>query len=384
MDRTTLKNELNKLSRVTLRKILTVIFGEQPTGQQFKLSRSQIVNKIANHEDVEAAVAAMNLVAGPRVAQDDAAVSAQLADLIKSLSTGARIDEERVRVIAEEVAADKIDTAMVQQMIDQAVAGIAPVTERIVVSPVGEVTVKGHTHPMFKKVLALVAAGINVLLVGPAGCGKTHLAHQIAEALGRDYGTLHCTSGASESQLAGWLLPIKEGGAFEYVASQFVKLYEKGNSVFLLDEIDAADPNMLLFINGALANGHLHVPQRHENPTIARGENAAIIAAANTYGTGADMVYAGRNQLDGATLDRFYVVKMDYDRDFEKQLAPRHITDWAWRIRDRAAELKLRRVISTRTIQKAATACAAGLDWDEVKADMLAGWTKDEMAKVGV
>lgn len=245
--------------------------------------------------------------------------------------------------------------------------------EKIVINKTDGTTVKldAHLHPMFKKVLALVAAGVNVLLVGPAGCGKTTMAELIAKALKRDYGALHCTAGASESQLTGWLLPVGKGrnaGEFTYVPSEFVKLYEKGNSVFLLDEIDASDPNMLLVINSALANGALHVPQRHDHPHVKRGKNAAIIAAANTYGSGADRVYAGRNQLDAATLDRFYVVEMDYDRELEAKLAPKNICEWAWRLRDAAKEAKLRRVVSTRMIQKVATAVEAGISLADAQA----------------
>lgn len=265
-----------------------------------------------------------------------------------------------------------------------------------------QIKIEDRTHPAFEKTLRAVRAGLNVLLVGPAGCGKTTLAHHIAKALGRAYGSLHCTAGASESQLTGWLLPVGEHGRFDYVASEFVTLYESGNSVFLLDEIDAADPNMLLVINSALANGALHVPQRFQAPHITRGKDSAIIAAANTYGTGADLVYAGRNQLDGATLDRFYVIEMDYDESLEHAIAGRAHTpakpwkpaeaptaqeladlgEWVNNLRTKAQQLKLRRVVSTRTIQKAIAARSAGIPTAEVKRDLLAGWTRDEIAKV--
>jgi cobaltochelatase CobS len=266
------------------------------------------------------------------------------------------------------------------------------------------VKIEKHTHPLFEKVLRLVRSGMNVLLVGPAGCGKTTLAEQIAVALKRDYGSLHCTAGASEAQLTGWLLPIgKAGGAFEYVPSEFVRRYEEGNSVFLLDEIDAADPNMLLVINSALANGALHVPQRYKNPHVKRGEKVAIIAAANTYGSGADTMYAGRNQLDAATLDRFYVVEMGYDKALESTITGTEspvvakwvqadkpedselaeLGNWLNRLRNAVALHKLRRVVSTRSHQKAVVARNAGIPASEIKHDLLAGWTRDELIKVG-
>ena len=32
------------------------------------------------------------------------------------------------------------------------------------------------------------------------------------------------------------------------------------------------------------------------------------------------MIYVGRNQLDGATLDRFAVIEFEYDEEIEKNL----------------------------------------------------------------
>jgi MoxR-like ATPase len=280
------------------------------------------------------------------------------------------------------------DEEAVRQWIADAVAKASP--QKIVIdtaaSVKAQVAIVEGTHPLFEKVLKLVVAGVNVLLVGPAGCGKTTLAHHIAGALKRRFGMLSCTSGASESQLTGWLLPVgagKRAGEFTYVPSEFVRLYEEGNSIFLLDEFDAADPNMLLVINSALANGSLHVPQRHGEPLVKRGKNSAIIAAANTYGQGADMVYAGRNQLDAATLDRFYVVEMEYDRALEARIGDKAACEWAWRLREQVRQHRIRRVVSTRTIMKITAALDAGVSMQEAKRDALAGWSKDELSKVG-
>ena len=299
-----------------------------------------------------------------------------------------RLIEEKLR--AAELT---VDSGVIGKLIAEAVAKAQPA--RIVID--GDkppVKIAGRTHPVFEKTLRLVRAGLNVLLVGPAGCGKTTLAHQLAQALKRRFGTLHCTSGASESQLTGWLLPVGEGkaGTFTYVASEFVELYEGGDSVFLLDEIDAADPNMLLVINSALSNGSVHIPQRHDNPEVKRGKNVAVIAAANTFGTGADAVYAGRNQLDGATLDRFYVIEMGYDEALEEDFViaaeavsgVRDLFTWVRNLRRAATQHRLRRVVSTRMIQKGIAALTSGIDVTQIRRDLLAGWTSDELTKVGV
>ena len=321
------------------------------------------------------------------IAPSDAA--AQMMQLVQAMAAGS-LNEERVQeMIQAAVASIKVPAPIVI-----AIAGFEPVK-----LPDGE-----HRHPMFEKCLRLAQSGINVLMVGPAGTGKTTLAKQIADALGLSFGALHCSAGVSESQLLGWLLPTGESGRFEYQAAQFSDLYQRGDSLFLLDEIDAADPNLLMVLNGALANGYLHVPQNINEPTVARGKRAYVMAAANTFGHGADMQYAGRNQLDAATLDRFYIVHIGYDENLERLLTGReayvirqwkaaptdadikadiiNLADWLDAVRLKASDSKLRRVISTRAYTKASQARQAGIPCHEIKEDLLAGWTRDELAKV--
>lgn len=321
-------------------------------------------------------------------AADKAATIAKLLAELTATPKAEPLDPEAVRaIVAEEVAKQaprfiEIKTATATAKVD------------------------GQQHPLFEKVCRLAAAGVNVLITGPAGSGKTHAAEQVAKALSLNYGAIHCTAGASESQLFGWLLPTGEGGRFEYNPAPFINLYENGRSLFLFDELDAADPNFLLAANSALANGHVHVPMRTKQPEVARGENVVIMATANTYGTGADMIYAGRNQLDGATLDRFYIVHWDYMAGLEASMMGQHKTaakawqpasmeqaditadlatlyGWLVNVRKGVETNKLRRVISTRAFQKAAAARTAGVPVAEIKADLLAGWTVDEVRKVG-
>lgn len=264
------------------------------------------------------------------------------------------------------------------------------------------IKLEGFQHPLFEKVLRLVGAGLNVMLVGEAGTGKTFLAHQVSQAFSRDFGTVHCTAGMSESHVSGYLLPTGEAGRFEYHPAEFVRMYESGNCVFLLDEMDAADPNVLMFLNGALANGVLHIPHRLQGSCVKRGPNVAIMAAVNTFGHGANAKYQGRNALDGATLDRFYLVEMGYDDARERAMfgtasnqtpwkPSKHVPDdveirelgeWVLNLRERVRTSQLRRIVG-RTLDKALTALKVGVPMAEVKRDVLLGWTKDELVKVG-
>lgn len=306
---------------------------------------------------------------------DSAQSATQLAALIATLGTS----PEKVREIVDDALREERP-----RLLEDLRQDLPTKTDTIVLKEGKELgTVTGHQHPVFSKVLRLISAGVHVALIGPAGCGKSYLCDQIAVALGRKFGTIHGTAGASESHLQGWLLPLGENGKFIYVPAEFVTLFEEGNSIFCADEMDAFDPNLLILLNGALANKLLHIPIRYHAPHIAQGTGFGFIATMNTFGTGADIVYAARNPLDGATLDRLYPVMMEYDREFEKGLANEFILQWAWRLRDKVRALKLRRIVSTRTIMKAHIATEAGLPWKEVKEDLLTGWTSDELAKVG-
>ena len=210
---------------------------------------------------------------------------------------------------------------MVRRITLEVLGQIKPEVTEIIVKVADRPAVKmdGKVHEKFTEILDLAAQRMEMLLVGPAGCGKSHLAEQIAKALGLRFGSISCSAGMSEGQITGRLIPTGEGGRFEYQRSQFVAFYEEGG-VFLLDEMDAADPNVMLVINQALANGHLPVPNRIENPQAKRHPDFVLIAAANTFGNGANRMYVGRNQLDESTLDRFRIgqVVMDYDQGLER------------------------------------------------------------------
>jgi hypothetical protein len=253
--------------------------------------------------------------------------------------------------------------------------------------PSGEVrAVEGKAHAALPRCVRLAAARRNILLVGPAGSGKTHLAGQVAQALGLPFAHIACSAGMSEGQLTGRLLPVGDGGRFEYVRSEFVKCYEEGG-VFLFDEIDAADANTLLVLNAALANGRMALPNRPDNPEAVKHPEFVCVAAANTFGTGADRQYVGRNQLDESTLDRFRIgqVEVDYDPDVEADLCPTDgLRGRLQGYREAIRANRLRRVVSTRFLRDAFVMTQAGDTDADVDTALFAGWSGDEVRKVTI
>jgi cobaltochelatase CobS len=144
----------------------------------------------------------------------------------------------------------------------------------------------------------------------------------------------------------------------KYVRTQFRDAYEKGG-VFLLDEVDASDPDVLTTFNSAFANDFMPFP----DGICKRHKDFVALAAGNTYGRGADRQYVGRNQLDAATLDRFVVIDVDYDEIAELAWAAND--DWTLyvqQVRKAIGEEKVRHIVSPRASIYGARLLAAGME----------------------
>tara|TARA_R110000824_G_scaffold82382_2_gene206460 strand:- start:964 stop:2199 length:1236 start_codon:yes stop_codon:yes gene_type:complete len=248
-------------------------------------------------------------------------------------------------------------------------------------------TPKGHAHPCFSDLVNRISAGLPTMLVGEAGTGKTFIVEQVANYLGRPFGTISCTGGMTESQFTGRLVPIGEGGTFEFMETTLIKMVREGG-IFLADEFDAADPNVALVLNQLSANRRLVLPNNPVEPCIEAHPDFVIVFSANTFGTGADRMYVGRNQLDAATLDRVKMgtLVVGYDATLERKLIPNTELRKAFQdVRKKAQATRLRRVISMRAMLNAATLVEkCGWSTEECVDQLTQDWTADEKAKVGV
>lgn len=214
-------------------------------------------------------------------------------------------------------------------------------------------------HSLFDRLLHLMACRLPIFITGPAGSGKTRAVEQAAEALSIEFSSVSVGPQTTQSHLMGYMDAVGK-----YVQTEFRKRYEKGG-VFLIDEFDAGSPQVLTCLNSALSGSFCAFP----DGMIKKHENFMCIATGNTYGNGANRIYVGRNQLDGATLDRFVFLEWNYCPKLEKTLA-QDCDQWYQRVkqvRDKATQLGIRAIVSPRATIYGATLIKSGLRQPEVE-----------------
>ena len=228
----------------------------------------------------------------------------------------------------------------------------------------------GKVHKSFEDLLIVAQCRQHAFLTGAAGSFKTSSAEKVAEVLELEHSAVSVCAQTTASTLLGYMNAVGD-----YVSTEFRKRYEHGG-VFILDEIDNGNANVLAVLNSALANGSCAFP----DGMVKRHEDFILVATANTYGTGANAQYVGRNALDAATLDRFNTIQWDYDEDLEYSICP---TEWCKHvqlIRKAVANLGIKTVISPRATFNGQKLLDAGMDIAKVEAQLL--WRGLDNAKI--
>ncbi len=295
-------------------------------------------------------------------------------DILRAEIDG-RLDTVRaeMRSIGEHVGRDL--GVSVRGIVSEAIAALTLPREIVVRAGARETKLPaGHRHAKFDTLLHIVGAGVPALVVGPAGSGKTTGAAEAAKALGLSFWLQGAVSGPHE-----FLGFIDAHG--RYHRTSFREAFENGG-VFLADEIDGSDAAALLVLNAAISNGVMSFPD--QTAPIPRHADFRLIAAANTFGRGANRQYVGRSQLDAATLDRFAVLIWDYDEKMELALSTcQEWTRYVQAVRALVADAGIRHIVSPRASILGGALLDAGICVADV-AEMLVfkGLDKDARAKI--
>lgn len=206
-------------------------------------------------------------------------------------------------------------------------------------------------HSKFDTVLKFVMADEPVFLTGPAGSGKNVLCQQVAKAMGLEFYFSNAVT--QEYKITGFTDAMGV-----YHESQFYKAFKNGG-LFMLDEMDASIPEVLIILNAAIANRYFDFPA--PIGYVKANPNFRVIAAGNTFGSGADYDYVGRNQLDAASLNRFAMVRIDYDEKIEENCAngDKDLLKFCRKFRNATKTAGIRTVVSYRDISRMAKLASA-------------------------
>lgn len=191
--------------------------------------------------------------------------------------------------------------------------GMTPIVHEVKVGAASPVRVDGCLPPCFDSILAYAANGNPVMMTGPAGTGKGFIARNVAKSCNAEFFEVNAVKNSYD--LTGFV-----DANSRFVRTPFYdacKSVSEGKAaVFLFDEMDCSEPEVLKVFNEALSSKEFTFP----NDERLSFDDLIVLCACNTFGTGSDDMYCGC-QLDASTLDRFVMVKVDYNRNVEMRIA---------------------------------------------------------------
>ena len=164
----------------------------------------------------------------------------------------------------------------------------------------------------YSQICSCLRAKRNVLLEGPVGVGKTHLALAVTRELGVPFFRVDGDNRYSEQKLSGWFDPprvIQKGFSSEtFMPGPLVEAMRRGGILFIneLNRLPEGVQNVLL---PAIDERMILVPRLGE---IQAADGFLVIATQNPK------EFVATSHLSEAILDRFELVILDYQSEEEE------------------------------------------------------------------
>ena len=167
----------------------------------------------------------------------------------------------------------------------------------------------------WKYLIRSAVRGKNIMMTGPAGCGKTLAAKSLINGLDRP--NFYFNLGATQDPRATLIGNVhfdKSKGTY-FSESLFVKAIQTPNAVILMDELTRAHPDAWNILMTVLDQGqrYLRLDEADGQATIKVAEGVCFVATANIGNE-----YTATRQLDKALMDRFVIIEMDTLSDEEE------------------------------------------------------------------
>jgi MoxR-like ATPase len=161
----------------------------------------------------------------------------------------------------------------------------------------------------WKYLIRNILRGKNIMMTGPAGCGKTMAAKAAANSIdgySMEIFNLGSTQDPRATLIGNTQFDTKKGTVFS--PSPFVKAIQTPNTVIVLDEISRAHPEAHNILMSVLDAGqrYLRLDEAADSPVVKVAEGVSFIASANIGNE-----YTSTRQLDRAIVDRFTIIEMD-------------------------------------------------------------------------